>query len=354
MSSIGHRFGEAGILCCLSGHRYDEILPNGVRVLGMDANPDRRAREVVAQIARYDPTHLVVNGPMPALIRWGIRNRRQTACIFADSFNRGAVHRLLRYGRIAALLNAPRVQWVANHGRNACRSLIRIGVSPDKVIAWDWVHDDPPEAHPPRRYPGEQPKTLLFVGSLHETKGVGDVIDAIALLRKGGSQIRLAIAGAGMLDQFRERAFRRGVAEAVDFLGIISNQEVAERMRQAFAVVIPSRHEFPEGLPLTIYEALRARTPIIASDHPMFSGHLIDGRSAMVFPAGNVSVLAEQITALCDDQSLYEALSKAAPESWARMQIDVKWGDLLHHWLADQPEDRAWLKAARFSMAGEA
>jgi len=42
-------------------------------------------------------------------------------------------------------------------------------------------------------------------------------------------------------------------------------------MRSADAIVIPSRHEYPEGLPLTIYEALAARTPIVASDHQCFS-----------------------------------------------------------------------------------
>ena len=39
-------------------------------------------------------------------------------------------------------------------------------------------------------------------------------------------------------------------------------------------VIVPSRHDYPEGLPMTIYEALAMRTPLVVSDHPMIKAGL--------------------------------------------------------------------------------
>jgi glycosyltransferase involved in cell wall biosynthesis len=114
-------------------------------------------------------------------------------------------------------------------------------------------------------------------------------------------------------------------------------------MRDADAVVIPSRHEYPEDLPLTIYEALAARTPIIASDHPMFLGALIDEESALIFPETNVVSLASAIARLSTDHSLYRRLSANSEQAWQALQLHVTWGDLVERWLADTPEDRHWL-----------
>ena len=114
-------------------------------------------------------------------------------------------------------------------------------------------------------------------------------------------------------------------------------------MRGADAVVIPSRHEYPEGLPLTIYEALAARTPIIASDHPMFRGALVDEESALIFPETNIVSLASAIARLSTDHSLYRRLSANSERAWQALQLHVTWGDLMERWLADTPIDRQWL-----------
>ena len=112
-------------------------------------------------------------------------------------------------------------------------------------------------------------------------------------------------------------------------------------------MVVPSRHDYPEGLPLTIYESLCARTPIVASDHPMFAGHLVDRHTAMVFPAGQPHAMADSIQALLSNPSLYAAISEATLAAWERMQNPVKWGDILRRWVHDAPEDRQWLAANR-------
>ena len=149
------------------------------------------------------------------------------------------------------------------------------------------------------------------------------------------------------MERFRDLAEKAGIADRVEFLGQISNAEVFERMRRVDMVVVPSHHQFPEGLPLAIYEALGARTPIIASDHPMFAGHLVDGETAMVFPARQPRAMADKIDRLLGDPALYARLSCNATVAWERMQNPFKWGDVLYHWVRDADEDRTWLADAR-------
>jgi glycosyltransferase involved in cell wall biosynthesis len=130
----------------------------------------------------------------------------------------------------------------------------------------------------------------------------------------------------------------------VEFAGIIPNEDVPAAMRTADAVVIPSRHEYPEGLPLTIYEALAARTPIIASDHPMFRGALTHEDSALIFPAGNAEALAGAIHRLGSDAELYARLSANSQAAWEALQLPVTWGAMIEHWLENSPEDVKWLR----------
>jgi glycosyltransferase involved in cell wall biosynthesis len=120
-------------------------------------------------------------------------------------------------------------------------------------------------------------------------------------------------------------------------------------MREADVVVIPSRHEYPEGLPLTIYEALAARTPIIASDHPMFLGPLTHEQSAVIFPGANADALASAIRRLADDATLYAKLSANSKQAWQALQLPVSFGDLLEKWLSEGPGDRDWLWEHRLS-----
>ena len=118
-------------------------------------------------------------------------------------------------------------------------------------------------------------------------------------------------------------------------------------MREADLVIIPSRHEYPEGLPLTIYEALCSRNPIIASDHPMFKNQLKDSISAMVFPAKNSSALAAKIEQIMTDLQLYNQISLASAETWQKLQIPVKRWNLIERWLDDSPESQQWFLEGR-------
>jgi glycosyltransferase involved in cell wall biosynthesis len=117
--------------------------------------------------------------------------------------------------------------------------------------------------------------------------------------------------------------------------------------------MIPSRNYYPEGFPLTIFEALKSRTPIIASDHPMFRGFLEHRKSAMVFSSGHAEGLANSIRELISHPDLYAGLSANAEQVWQTLQLPVKrhafFNACVDVWLDKDVSAQKWLYQHRLS-----
>ncbi|WP_406857174.1 glycosyltransferase [Alsobacter sp. KACC 23698] len=235
---------------------------------------------------------------------------------------------------------------IANHGSAACKSLARIGVIKSKIVAWDWPQDRTPDHYRPKKSFGAVFK-LLFVGSVIESKGVGDVVRALPILVNRDIPIEVTFVGDGQIAEYEALAARLNVGGHVQFVGRISNSEVFGFMLNTDAVVVPSRHSSPEGLPLTIYEALCSRTPIICSDHPMFVPYLVDGRSALVFRSGDPADLAASVERLYENNYLYQRLSENSSEAWSGIQVRTKWGELVTSWVRGNKDDKSKLNEIR-------
>ena len=346
LAAIAGRGDDVAILCCKAPEAHDEYLPSGVRVIGM-ADPVRwNGPEPMAVIEDFAPTHMIVLGPMPAYIRLAIRRRARLLCIFADSFELGWLRRFVRYGRLASLLRRRQVEWIANHGINACVSLARLGVPAARIVPWDWPQVRAPEDLPARPCAPDDP-VIFFAGQISERKGVRDLVTAIAILKRRGVSMRAEIAGAGDIATFAALAESLGVADRVSFPGLVTNAQVVAGMRGASMVAVTSQHAYPEGLPLTIYEALCARTPIVASDHPMFLRRLEHERTALIYRSGDAEALADAAQRLVADDALFARLSEASAAAWHALHLPVKGGTLLSRWLNDTDEDRAWIAAHR-------
>jgi glycosyltransferase involved in cell wall biosynthesis len=185
---------------------------------------------------------------------------------------------------------------------------------------------------------------IIYVGQLAEAKGLGDVLRGLRELRLQGVPARLSIVGGGDAERFRAQAAELHLADDVRFEGRIPHGRVIESMREHDVVVVPSRHEYPEGLPMTIYDALASRTPLVLSDHPMFTQRIVEGEGCLYFPAGSAEGLARRILELVGDAALYRKLSENAASVWESLRCPVIWGDLVSRWLSDTPEDRRWLE----------
>jgi glycosyltransferase involved in cell wall biosynthesis len=348
VASLAKRLEQVSVICATTDAAYDTVLANRVRAIGAGLLSGFLPRELLPLVARTEPDRLILVTPMVPLLNWARRHRVRTLATLADSFQQSGLGNSLRQWRLARALNRPIVDWVGNHGIGASLSLRNIGVDADKIVPWDWPPSHRPSDHAPRTLDRARPFSLVYVGAVSEAKGVGDLLRALQRLEQQEVAPALTVVG-GDPGRSMEGLARELDLGQVRFAGLVANEDVPAAMRAADAVVIPSRHEYAEGLPLTIYEALAARTPIIASDHPMFRGALMHEESALVFPAKDVDALASAIRRLGSDPELYARLSSNSEAAWQALQLPVAWGELVQHWLTDSGPDRDWIRERRLT-----
>ncbi len=344
VAELGKMFDEVATLCCMTHEPYDEIVENGVRAIGAGFSTKINTKELIRIIERYDPTHLIIRTPIREIIHWAIRKNVKIMATLADSFDSKSLKNKIKNYQLVKLLNNQKVDWVGNHGINASLELTKIGVKAEKVIPWDWPHSVTPELFLEKIIPdGKSVWEAIYVGSIMESKGIGDILRAISILKSKGFCIKLKVVGKGDVETYIKLTYDLKIEECVEFLGFLSNKEVIPVMRESDIVLVPSRHDYPEGFPMTIYEALCSRTPIIASDHPMFRGKLIHQTNSLIFAAGNSVDLASCIERLVSSPELYRKLSSASSDAWNSLQIPVKWADFIDSWLFETPKARRWL-----------
>src|SRR4028119_1664365 len=310
VTDIAKQIEEVTVLCCMTKEPYNEVLENGVRAIGAGFDKDIQINTLLKLIEEQKPTHLIVRTAKREIFRWAVSKKVRTMALFAESISQRGLRSKLRNYLLADLLNNKQVEWVAAYGLNSAVLFQQIGVKADKIIPWDFIVTETPDSSPPKSLQRYQKNWQLFyIGSMIEAKGVGDVLEALAKLRAKNFPVSLKIAGRDENEYFLNKARQLQIEDCVDFLGLVPNNTVLPLMKEADVVLVPSRHEYPEGFPLAITHSLCARTPIIASDHPMFLDNLKDGLSAMIFPAGNAGALSECIEKLLSNPELYWSLS---------------------------------------------
>jgi glycosyltransferase involved in cell wall biosynthesis len=112
---------------------------------------------------------------------------------------------------------------------------------------------------------------VVAVGGIEPRKGTIDLVRAIGLLRAGGRQLDLVIAGGETLFDYRD--YRRAVDEACDaagvvpvILGPVAHDDLPALVATADVFAFPSTKE---GFGLAALEALAANTPVVVSDLPV-------------------------------------------------------------------------------------
>jgi glycosyltransferase involved in cell wall biosynthesis len=328
-------------VCCIHTQNYFETLPNKVHTFGMNCIKDG-PDELIKLLNRESPTHLICCTPYRPLLRWAVKSTARSLPLLADSFNSSGLRSWLRNLLLQKLLN--KFEWIGNHNLNASYSLQKIGVDPHKIIPWDFPSFITPDDYKLKKLSVPLDKIrLVYIGNLIESKGVADAILAVKFLIDEGYSMKLTLAGPSDSTPFIEKSKKLGIESAIHFLGRVPHRQALELMRQADIVLVPSWHEYPEGFPLTIYESFCTRTPLVASDHPMFNGKVIHGKTGIIFKAKDSKDLAKKIKELVSNPTLYNEISQNTAAGWKNLQITTKWDEFLSRWLRNSQEDQDWL-----------
>ena len=254
---------------------------------------------------------------------WARLRNVTTLPMFADTLSTGGLRQTVKNHLLRFALSGKNVPCIANHSLNASLTLESVLHLPaTRIVPWERpLLAVNPDIKPP--FPDPMRLRAFFAGTLSVEKGVGDCLAAAALLRDQGIRLELDFAGAGDIAVWKAETERLGIADRVRFLGKLANDEVRQRMREADIVLVPSRHDYAEGLPNTLCEGLAARSVLVASDHPAFASRLRPDEDSIVFRAADPKDMADQITRVAADPVLQVRLSRNAAAAHDALHIGI-------------------------------
>ena len=151
------------------------------------------------------------------------------------------------------------------------------------------------------------------VGRFVEIKRFDLLIDAIAMIYKRHSNVRLCLIGTGPeLNALRERARQQNVQNAVVFLVDVP---AVDYYHLFDCFVLPSPRE---GISIALLEAMRAQLPVIAvsdGEHPVVHHE----RNGLLVPRADVQFLANAIEQVKNGTDTAHTLGAAARRTVVRL-----------------------------------
>jgi len=124
-----------------------------------------------------------------------------------------------------------------------------------------------------------------------------------------------------MRREVESQAVSAGIAERVRFLGFVNQSQLPRVYRASDLLVLPSEHE---GFGVVVNEAMLCGCAVTVSDRVGAGYDLISpGQSGLIFPCGNVDVLASMLSKLLRDPRRVRCMGKAARkrmETWSPTQ----------------------------------
>ena len=170
---------------------------------------------------------------------------------------------------------------------------------------------------------GGRPEVIM-VGRLHPLKGFDLIIEAMALLPAASRPV-LRVVGAPPPDgddyarELHEAAAGYGMLSTTAFDGALRRSELAERIRAATIMVVPSHSE---TFGLVALEAAASGVPVIARSTGGLREAVLDGETGVLVTGDDPQVWADEIAGLLGDTERLDRMGSAArahalESSWA-------------------------------------
>ena len=220
-----------------------------------------------------------------------------------DSFNRKAQRRIRETIDYAA-----RILVVSDELAAVARRF-----APDEKVRTVPIGEDPSKFPTDRRADiraelGIDPDTklLLYVGAFTEQKGVKELVEAVDALDRDDVML-VTVGHEGdlrwwLLDELGELSHPARSQWRLDPIALRRWQVAAD------VVVHPS---WTEGRPTVIYEAMAAKTPVVASEVGGIPEMVVDGETGVLTPPRDPATLTRVLDELLDDPARLRAMGVA-------------------------------------------
>ena len=162
-----------------------------------------------------------------------------------------------------------------------------VHVVPDGAPAVSGAMPPPPS--------GSEAAIVGYAGHLYPWKGADVLIEALALAPGLGGLMIGGHPGEPDLERLKRLAAARGIADRVEFTGLVAPRDVMGHLMRASVLVIPNTASTISERytsPLKLFEYLSAGRAIVASDLPALREVLTDQHTAVLVAPGDAAALA--------------------------------------------------------------
>lgn len=106
-------------------------------------------------------------------------------------------------------------------------------------------------------------KSFIFIGNIIKTKGIYELVNAVNLMIKAGSDFHLHIVGNGPeVGGIRALIDKNNLQQKITLHGTVNHHQVVDLLQKCHALILPS---YQEGVPNVIMESLACGVPVVAT-----------------------------------------------------------------------------------------
>ncbi|HEX8247872.1 MAG TPA: glycosyltransferase family 4 protein [Pyrinomonadaceae bacterium] len=227
-----------------------------------------------------------------------VHGGRYLAEEFQSAWLKRIAGKMLRASDAVVVLSELEKEIVENRWQNLNVKVLENAVAVDEAIA--------------ARRKNEE-KILIFLGRLHESKGLNEIVEACRRLKTEGFEFRFEAFGAGELKEFFVSEMTKLLGEKFRYGGVVSGAEKWRELAKADVFLLPSR--YGEGLPVALLEAMAAGCCVVVSEMASIGAVVKDGANGFLVAPGDVNQLTEKLRLLLLNRVDAESLQKNARET---------------------------------------
>lgn len=157
--------------------------------------------------------------------------------------------------------------------------------------------------------PRAGPPSVLFLGRIEPAKGVPELLQAFAQVRRVLPDAVLHLCGEGAAADLEQRLDALGLRGAVKLPGWVAGAAKDALLHSAWVFALPSHHE---GLPVGMLEAMAHGLPVVGTPVGAVPGLVDSSGGGLLVPVGDADALAQALLLLLRDADRRARLGRAA------------------------------------------
>ncbi len=202
--------------------------------------------------------------------------------------------KMLRRAKIVVVLSETEKEFIESRWQNLDVRVLENSIALDEIQT---------------RKPETSEKTIIFLGRLHEDKGLREIVKACRVLKSENFQFNFKCFGAGDAKEKFVSEMTNVLGEKFFYGGVVSGAEKWKALSESDIFLLPSRYE---GLPVAMLEAMAAGCIPVVSKIGSINLVVKDGFNGFLIEPQNVSQTIEKLKLLLSDNAGWENLRRNA------------------------------------------